>query len=128
MEAVQTVRIDKWLWAVRIFKTRTQAAEECHKGRVNINNMPVKPSREIKLGEIITVRKPPILYTYKVTGIIDSRVAAKEAIKHVENLTPEEEIAKLHLIHMGNNFQRDPGTGRPTKRDRRMIDKLKSDE
>jgi len=122
----EKVRIDKWLWAVRIYKTRTLAAEECEKGRVTINGYSVKPSHIVKEGEIICVRKPPVLHTYRVLGIIKNRVSAQIARQYVEDLTSEEEIAKRQMMRLAINFQRDPGSGRPTKKERRELDKLRN--
>ncbi|HOK50841.1 MAG TPA: RNA-binding S4 domain-containing protein [Bacteroidales bacterium] len=122
----EKVRIDKWLWAVRIYKTRTQAAEECEKGRVTINGFTVKPSHIVKEGEIICVRKPPVLHTYRVLGIIKNRVSAQVARQYVEDLTSEEEIAKRQMMRLAMNFQRDPGSGRPTKKERRELDRLRN--
>lgn len=117
------LRIDKWLWAVRIFKTRSQAAEACKKNRVLINDTEIKPSRVVKVGDIVTVKRMPVIYTYKVLGLLGKRQSAKIAADYLENLTPDEELLKLE-----NNLTvfvtRDRGTGRPTKKDRRTIDKL----
>jgi ribosome-associated heat shock protein Hsp15 len=121
----EPLRIDKWLWAVRIYKTRTLAAEECKKGRVIINGFPVKPSHIIKIDEIVLVRKPPVVYTYKVKGLLDKRVSAQVAKDYVENITSDDEIMKLELTRLNANFQRDKGAGRPTKKDRRLINKVK---
>lgn len=120
------VRIDKWLWAVRIYKTRTQAAGECMKGRVIINGNSVKPSHIVKIDEVIIVRKPPIIHTFRVKEILKSRVSGQIAKNYVEDLTPDEELVKRELSRLNSNFQRDPGTGRPTKKDRRKIDKIRS--
>lgn len=125
MSLNEQVRIDKWLWAVRIFKTRTQAAGECLKGRVILNGQPVKPSHIVQPGELFLVKKPPVIHTYKVLDILKSRVSAQIARNYVEDLTSDEELAKRELARMNSNFQRDPGTGRPTKKDRRMIQKIK---
>ncbi len=122
----EKVRLDKWLWAVRIYKTRTLAAEECEKGRVVINGTPVKPSHIVKEGEIILVRKPPVVHTYKVLGIIKNRVSAQVAKNYVEDLTSDEELAKRQLLRMANNFVRDKGSGRPTKKERRDLDKFRN--
>lgn len=122
----EQLRIDKWLWAVRIFKTRTIAAEECTKGRVLISGVAVKPSRIVKLGDVIIVRKPPVVHTFKVTGLIKSRVSAQLAKENMLDLTPEDELAKRELARLDINFQRDAGAGRPTKKDRRLIDKVKN--
>lgn len=121
--AKEGTRIDKWLWSVRIYKTRTQASEACKKGRVLIDNVPVKPSRIINIDETVFVKKLPVIYSYRVTGLIEKRVAAKDAVKNYIELTPEEELNKLH---MNDSFliKRDRGKGRPTKKERRDIDKL----
>jgi ribosome-associated heat shock protein Hsp15 len=121
----EPVRIDKWLWSVRIYKTRTQAAAECRKGRVLINGVPIKPSHVAKEGEVVTVRKPPVIHTYKVKDILNSRVSAQVAKKYVEDLTPDEELFKREVAKINLNFFRDPGTGRPTKKDRREIARIK---
>ncbi len=120
-----TQRIDKWLWTVRIYKTRSLAAEECKKGRVLIDGIPVKPSRIVKVGEMVTVRKMPVIYTYEVLDIPSSRLPAKRVEEFMRNLTPEEELAKLDMNRMAASIQRDRGTGRPTKKERRILDKLK---
>jgi ribosome-associated heat shock protein Hsp15 len=122
---IKPIRVDKWLWAVRIYKTRSQATDECRKGRVVVNGIPVKPSHIVKPGEIILLRKPPAIYSYKVKGIIEKRVSAQVARKYVENITTNEEIAKLETSQLNVNFRRNRGTGRPTKKDRRLIDKIK---
>lgn len=119
------LRIDKWLWAVRIYKTRSIATDECNKGRVLINGNPVKASHIVKPGEIVLVRKPPVIHTYKVLGLIKNRGSAQVVKSFVEDLTSDEELAKREIAHMNINFQRDQGAGRPTKKDRREIDKLK---
>ena len=116
------IRIDKWLWDVRLYKTRSMAADACHKGRVTISDMPVKASRPIKVGEIVEVKKNPVVYRYKILGIPQSRVSAKLVPEYLEDLTPEQEILKIDLMRADINGRRDPGTGRPTKRDRRMLD------
>ena len=118
------IRIDKYLWAVRIYKTRSIASDECHKGRILIGNVPVKPSRTISAGDIITVRKPPVNFTYRVTDPIENRVSAKLVPDHMEDLTPEEEKAKLDFRQSGNLLHRPKGLGRPTKKERRMIDRM----
>jgi ribosome-associated heat shock protein Hsp15 len=125
MNSDEPVRIDKWLWSVRIYKTRTQAAAECRKGRVLVNGTSVKPSHIIKEGEMVTVRKPPVIHTYRVKDILNSRVSAQVARKFVEDLTPDEELMKREVAKINLNFFRDPGTGRPTKKDRREIARIK---
>jgi ribosome-associated heat shock protein Hsp15 len=117
------VRIDKYLWAVRIFKTRALAAEACKKGRISMNDMPVKPSRTISEGDVIEVKKMPVVYSYRVKEPIEKRVGAKVVNQHVENITSQEE---LHKLEMKDDFyiKRDRGAGRPTKKERRLLDDL----
>ncbi len=118
----EEARIDKWLWAVRIFKTRSLATEACQKGHVSIDKMPVKPSRMIRTGQIVQVKKPPIERSYKVLGISEKRISAKVAEEFVTDITPPE---TLKLLEMQKNMQwitREKGTGRPTKKERRDID------
>jgi ribosome-associated heat shock protein Hsp15 len=121
------VRIDKFLWSVRVFKTRSIASDECRKGRISINKVQVKPSRIITKNEIITVRKPPVIFTYRVIDPIENRVGAKLVEQFVEDLTPSEERAKLDIKQSIAVGYRDKGTGRPTKKERRLIDKLNED-
>ncbi|HOG19418.1 MAG TPA: RNA-binding S4 domain-containing protein [Salinivirgaceae bacterium] len=116
------VRIDKWLWAVRIFKTRSIAIEEIKKNRVLLNGFPVKPSRLITIGEELEVKKPPIIRSYKVLGLIDKRVGAKLAPQYVEDITPVEELNKLELARYNRSGIRNKGSGRPTKKERRDLD------
>ncbi len=119
------VRIDKWLWAVRIFKTRSQATTACRSGKVRISDNAVKPSREVRVLDIITVSQPPVLRTMKVTGLIENRVSAKLAVDFVEDLTPKEEYDKARGMHDHSFEFRPRGLGRPTKRERRTIENLK---
>jgi len=121
------IRIDKFLWSVRIFKTRSIASDECRKGRIIINNIQVKPSRLITKNEIVTVKKPPVIFTYRVIEPIENRVSAKLVEQFVEDLTVEEERAKLDIKHSLALGYRDKGTGRPTKKERRLIDRIKDD-
>jgi ribosome-associated heat shock protein Hsp15 len=123
-------RIDKWLWAVRIFKTRTMAANACRKGKVLINGINAKPSHSVRIGETIEVEQPPITRTYQVTGLIEKRVSAGLAVDYVEETTPPQEIKKLRMMRRMSSTivgVRDKGAGRPTKRERRAIDKLKKE-
>lgn len=117
------IRIDKWLWAVRVFKTRTLAAEACGKGRILLNGVEAKASRSVKPGDMVLVRKPPVVYTYKVVGIINSRASAPIARLQYEDLTSVEELDKLK-INETFFVRRERGAGRPTKKERRLIDKL----
>jgi ribosome-associated heat shock protein Hsp15 len=121
------IRIDKFLWSVRIYKTRSIASDACKKGKILINNIQVKPSRVIIKNEIIIVKKPPVIFTYLVIEPIENRVSAKLVGQFVEDLTAEEEKAKLDKRQTGVIGYRDKGTGRPTKKERRMIDKIKGD-
>lgn len=121
-------RIDKWLWAVRIFKTRTIAAEACKKGRISINGVQIKPSRMIKPGEIIQVRKPPIAYSFKVLQAIEKRVGAKLVPEMMENVTTSDQYELLELSRISGFVDRARGTGRPTKKDRRSLDEFTAPE
>ena len=121
-------RIDKWLWEVRIFKTRSQASEACRAGKVKIGGQPVKPSREIKVGEEILVSMNPLFKTIRVKEFPKSRVGAKIVSDYFEDLTPSEEYDRVKLIQQMNSEQRNRGLGRPTKKHRRLIDRLKNDK
>lgn len=118
----EAVRIDKWLWAVRIFKTRTIAAEACKKGRVLIDNNSVKPSRMIRIGEVVQVRKPPVTYSFKVLAIAQKRMGAKLVHNFMENVTPAEEYEVLEMNKLSGFIDRQRGTGRPTKKERRDLE------
>lgn len=118
------VRLDKWLWAVRIFKTRSDAADACRTNKVLVNGSYVKPSREVRVGDTVTVKKMPVVYTYRVIALVSSRQPAKEVPNYAENLTPQEELDKLFVPKLTIFVQRDRGAGRPTKRERREIDSL----
>lgn len=110
-------RIDKWMWASRIFKTRTIAAEACKKGRVSINGSQVKPARTVKPGDVIEVRKPPITYSFKVLQAIEKRVGAKLIPEILENVTSPEQYELLEMSKISGFVDRARGTGRPTKKD-----------
>ena len=120
----KSVRIDKYLWAVRVFKTRSLASEACRKGKVSVDDMPAKPSRTVTTGDVIEVRKMPVLYSYRVKDPIEKRVGAKIVDQFVENVTTPEELQKLE---MQDDFfiKRDRGAGRPTKKERRLLDDIK---
>ncbi|MBW6535148.1 MAG: RNA-binding S4 domain-containing protein [Mariniphaga sp.] len=118
----ESVRIDKWLWAVRVFKTRSQATEACKKGRVEIGDLPVKPSREVHAGEVVQVRKPPLTRKLKVVALADKRMSAKLTADYVEDVTPPEEFEILEMQKQMNWNSRDRGAGRPTKKERRKLD------
>ena len=116
------VRIDKWLFSVRLYKTRSQASEECRKGKVTINGMNVKPSRELKVGETIQIRRPPITRSYKILALTESRMAAKLVPEFLVETTPASELEILEVQKNMSVFNRERGTGRPTKKDRRDLD------
>lgn len=122
------VRIDKWLWAVRIFKTRSLAAEECDKGHVRIGDFNVKASREVRVGDEIKVRIPPIERHYLVKQVTSKRMSAQLAVDFVQDVTPQEKLDLMNTAKAYGFEQRDRGVGRPTKRDRRMIDKFKDSD
>ena len=121
-------RIDKWLWAARIFKTRTIAAEACKKGRISINGAQVKPSRMVKAGEIIQVRKPPVTYSFKVLQTIEKRVGAKLLPEIMENVTTPDQYELLEMNRISGFVDRARGTGRPTKKDRKKKEKFTEPE
>lgn len=116
------VRIDKWLWAVRVFKTRSLATDACRNGRVTIAGQPVKPSREVRIGETIVVQKDEMTRTFKVLGLLEQRVGAPLAKQYVEDLTPPSEFEKKRQPNYLPPMHRPKGAGRPTKRDRRALD------
>jgi ribosome-associated heat shock protein Hsp15 len=120
-------RIDKFLWAVRIFKTRSIAADECNKGRIIIKDVQVKPSRLVAKDEIIIVKKPPSVFTYSIIEPIENRVSAKLVGNFITDLTPESEKLKLDFRKSGAIGYRDKGAGRPTKKERRTIDRWQGD-
>lgn len=124
-KTVKDLRIDKFLWAVRIYKTRSIASEACRKGRVIINDIPVKSSRTVSKEEVIQLRKPPATYSYRVKELPASRLPAKLVSDYIEDLTPEKEKLKLDLKEKTATGYRYRGTGRPTKKERRDLDKMK---
>lgn len=118
------VRIDKYLWSIRVFKTRSEATDACKGGKVRVNGNDIKPSRDVKVGDVIVVRKGAVTYTYKVLALIDKRQGAALVPNYAENLTPQEELAKLKAPVETFFLKRDRGSGRPTKKDRRQMDAL----
>lgn len=120
-----SVRIDKWLWAVRVYKTRSLAANECKKGRVSINDVEVKPSREIKIGDVVFVKKSSITYQYKVLQLAEKRMGAKLVPDFMEDVTPASEFEVIEMQKYMQWSNRDKGTGRPTKKDRRNLDQFR---
>ena len=121
-------RIDKWMWAVRIFKTRTIAAEACKKGRVSINGALAKAARMIKPGDVIQVRKPPLTYSFKVLQPIEKRVGAKLVSEMMENVTTPDQYELLEMSRVSGFVNRAKGTGRPTKKDRRSLEEFVTPE
>ena len=115
-------RIDKWLWASRIFKTRTIAADACKNGRVMVNDVLVKPSRMVKVGDVISVRKPPVTYSFRILKTIEQRVGAKLLPDIYENITTPDQYDLLEMNRISGFVDRARGTGRPTKKDRRAMD------
>ena len=117
------VRIDKWLWAVRIFKTRTVATDACKKGRVTVgdNMAPVKPSRLLEVGDIVHVRKSPVTYTFRVKALTQNRLGAKLVPDYAENITPQDQYDLLEVVKISGFIDRQKGLGRPTKREGRDL-------
>ena len=118
------IRLDKYLWAVRVFKTRSDAADAVRNNRVTVNNAYAKPSREVKIGDIIAVRRQAVTYQYKVLDLVSSRQGAKNVPLYCLDITPQEELDKLNAPRETIFVFRDRGTGRPTKKERREIDSL----
>jgi ribosome-associated heat shock protein Hsp15 len=121
-------RIDKWMWAVRIFKTRTIASEACKKGRISINGALAKPARMVKAGDVVQVRKAPVTYSFKVLQAIEKRVGAKLLPEMMQNVTPPEQYELLELSKVSGFVDRAKGTGRPTKKDRRTLEDFTAPE
>lgn len=116
------VRIDKWLWAVRLFKTRSLAADACKKGKVLIKGVPVKPSRMVKVGDVIGVKKNPVLFSFEVLDLSENRMNAKLVPGFIRNVTTPDQLELIELGKIAGNIGRDRGTGRPTKKERRDLD------
>ena len=118
------VRIDKWLWAVRLFKTRSLAAEACKKGKVIIQNVQVKPSRNVKVGDVVCIKRNPILFSFKVIALAENRMNAKLVAGFMENVTTADQLELIELAKLAGQSGRDRGTGRPTKKERRDIEEF----
>ena len=116
------VRVDKFLWAVRIYKTRSIAADACKNGRITINGVQLKPSRTFKIGDTFNVRKGPITYSYKILQLTENRLGVKLVPEYIQDCTSPQQLEILELARMAGNGGRDRGTGRPTKKDRRDIE------
>ena len=120
-------RIDKWLWAARIYKTRTMAADACKKGQVTIGGAKMKPSKTVREGDVVEVRKPPVTYSFRVLQCIEKRVGARLIPEVLENVTPREQYDLLEMSKISGFVGRAKGLGRPTKKDRRDIDAFEQD-
>lgn len=127
MEGKGEVRIDKWLWAVRLFKTRTIAIEACKKGRVSIKGQNVKPSRMIKIGDVLEIRRPPITYSFEVLDLSERRMGAKLVPQYMKDVTAPSQLEILELNRISGFVDRARGTGRPTKKDRRDLEQFADD-
>lgn len=118
------IRVDKWLWAVRVFKTRTVATDACKKGRVSVGDTIVKPSRTIKPGDIVKVRKPPVTYSFEVLAVTQNRLGAKLVPEYMRNVTPASELHLLDMVKISGFIDRRKGLGRPTKREGRKLNEF----
>ncbi len=121
------VRIDKYLWCVRLFKTRSDAAEAVKNGRAQLNGVNVKPSREVSQGDTISVRRAPVVYSYRILEIVANRQPARNVPIYIEDTTPQSELDKAEMARLQSVGERDRGAGRPTKRDRRTLDDFLND-
>jgi ribosome-associated heat shock protein Hsp15 len=124
----EEVRVDKWLWAVRIFKTRSQASDACKNGKVQINGSIAKSSKTVRVGDVLEVKKMPIFYKYEVKELLQKRVGAKLVSKYCNDITPEQEIVKLDMARISVGGYRRKGDGRPTKKERRLLDNWQQNE
>lgn len=122
------VRIDKWIWAVRLFKTRSVASEACKKKQVLIKDISVKSSRTIKVGDVIQIKKPPVTFSYEVLQISEKRMGAKLVPEFLKDITPKDQIEILELQKINLHFKREKGLGRPTKKDRRDLEDFFHDD
>ena len=118
----ENIRVDKWLWAVRLYKTRSLATNACKNNQIHIDSIGVKPSRMLKIGDLVLVKKPPITRTYKVLGLLAQRESAKVVADFIEDITPAEELQKLEILKFVKPVIREQGLGRPTKKDRRSME------
>lgn len=121
---MDSVRIDKYLWAIRVYKTRSEASDACNGNKVQVNGVNAKASKAVKIGDVLTARKGLVQFQYKVLQLSENRMGAALVPDYAENLTPESELAKLHAPVESFFVKRDRGTGRPTKKERRELDAL----
>ena len=115
------VRIDKWLWAMRVFKTRSISTDACKKGRVSIGGATAKPSRTVRVGDVVDVRKPPVTYTFRGKALTESRLGARLVPEYLENITPKAQYDMLDMVRISGFVDRQKGLGRPTKREGREL-------
>lgn len=120
-------RVDKWMWATRIFKTRTISTEACKKGRVEINGSSAKASRTVKPGDVVAVRKPPVTYSFRVLALTENRLGAKLVPGYLENITPQSELDLLEVVKISGFIDRRKGLGRPTKREGRELSRFREE-
>lgn len=125
--ALTEERVDKWLWAMRVFKTRTIATDAVKKGRVSIGGAAVKPSRNVKPGDVIEVKKPPITFTFRVKALSQGRLGARLVPEYLENLTPQSQYDLLEMTRISGFVDRRKGLGRPTKREGRELSRFRED-
>lgn len=125
--AKSEVRIDKWVWAMRIFKTRTIASEACKKGRVLIGDIIAKPSRIVKIGDVVNIKKSPITYSFRVKALTENRLGAKLIPEYMENITPQSQYDLLEVVKISGFVDRRKGLGRPTKREGRELSRFKEE-
>ena len=120
-------RIDKWLWAMRVFKTRSIATDACKKGRVMMGGVAVKPSRSVKVGDVVDVRKPPVTFSFRVKALSPGRLGARLVPDHLENITPQSQYDLLEMTRISGFVDRRKGLGRPTKRDTREMSRFREE-
>ncbi len=120
-------RVDKWLWAVRVFKTRSIATDAVKKGRVEVNDVIVKPSRMLKVGDVVKVRKSPVTYSFRVLQLVQNRLGAKLVPEYMENITPKAELDLLEMVKISGFVDRRKGLGRPTKKEGRELEQFTAD-
>lgn len=120
-------RVDKWLWAMRVFKTRSIATEACKKGRVMMKGMPLKPSKLIKIGDVVEVKKPPVIWSFKVLKLASNRLGAKLVEEYMENITPPSQYEILEMTKISGFVDRRKGLGRPTKRESRELNRFQEE-
>ncbi len=127
IDSSKDVRIDKWLWATRVYKTRSLATDACKRGRVTINNMNVKSSRPVRVGEVVNVRKSPVTFSFRVLALLENRVGAKLVSNYSENITPKSQYDILEMSRINNFIDRVKGSGRPTKKEGRDMARFAED-